>query len=195
MGEIHGRRYHSKTGGLSVAVTLKQTEDLPTSYPTVTGLSTEADALDKDALWQRLEAYCAYRWTPRTVVWVAEGCGDWKAPLAPAEVSLCERWNGQEYETVTPDASPYGGYVFHHHGPHRITATVGDGVTCPAAVLEAFRRFAEYSAEINAEDSAAAYRAVSEGSLSETVRRNVGWTARALINSGAADLLRPYRRA
>jgi hypothetical protein len=178
-----------------MAVTLQQTESLPASYPTVTGLSSEADALDKDALWQRLEGFCAYRWTVRTVVWVVEGCGDWKPPLAPAEVSLCERWNGQDYETVTPDSSPYGGYVFHHHGPHRITATVGDDVTCPAAVLEAFKRFAEYSAEINGADCTTAYQAASVGGVSITTRRDTGWAGNALINSGAADLLRPYRRA
>ena len=178
-----------------MAVTLKQTEELPASYPTVTGLSSKAEALDKDALWQRLEAHCAYRWTSRGVVWVVEGCGDWKAPLAPAVLSLCERWNGQEYETITPDASPYGGYVFHGHGPHRITATVGDSVTCPAAVLEAFKRFAEYSAEINAADCTATYKAATVASVSTTTRREAGWAARALINSGAADLLRPYRRA
>ncbi len=182
-------------------MTLKQTEDLPASYPTVTGLSDAADALDKDALWQRIEGHCAHRWTPRQVVWIAEGCGEWKAPLTPAVVASVDVWNGETYETVTADSSPYGGIVFDHTGPHRITATVGDGVTCPAGVLEAFRRLAEYSAEITDNGLFGGHTSHTRhsinvgGDIVAGFSRSENWAANALINSGAADLLRPYRRA
>ena len=184
-----------------MALTLQQVEAVPASYPAVTGLSDAAAALNADALWQRIEAHCAHRWTARGVLWVAEGCGDWKAPLAPAVVSLVERWNGTAFESVTPDASPWGGHVFHHDGPHRITASVGDGVTLPAQVAEAFRRLAEYSAEIATDGmigghtSHQSHSANIGGDISEEFSRSPTWAARALQLSGAAGLLRPYRRA
>ena len=61
-----------------MAVTLKEVEAIPASYPSApAGLSMAALMLDQAALWQRIEAYCRMRWTVREVVWTVEGEGAW----------------------------------------------------------------------------------------------------------------------
>jgi hypothetical protein len=57
-----------------MAVTIKQTEAIPASYP------GDGDP----AIWQRLESYIAHRFTSRAVVWIVEGCGEWTAAGGPA---------------------------------------------------------------------------------------------------------------
>jgi hypothetical protein len=76
---------------------------------------------------------------------------------------------------------------------HRLC--VGGG-TVPAAVNEAYRRLAEYLASTDdAPAGASDYSAgLGSGAITESFSRAPTWVARALINSGAADLLRPYRR-
>lgn len=64
----------------------------------------------------------------------------------------------------------------------------------PEDVLEAFRRLAEYSTDKDAHPSLTS-RSVEIGSLRESFERSPAWLARAMQYSGAADLLRPYRRA
>lgn len=175
-----------------MAVTIKQTEAIPASYPTVSGLSTEAQALDAAALWQRIEAFTAWRWTAREVVWLVEGDGDWCPPLAPVEVTAEEVWDGEAWVPATVYASPYGGYRLTTCGPFRFTATVGGG-DVPAAVSEAFRRLAEYLVASIAPAGATSY-SLNLGQVSESIEISASHTAKALHNSGAADLLRPYRR-
>ncbi|KEP68027.1 hypothetical protein DL1_16615 [Thioclava dalianensis] len=176
-----------------MAVTLRQTEEIPASYPTVSGLSDAAQVLDAAALWQRIEAYCAHRWTARGVVWIVEGAGDWQPPLTPATLDTVEEWQAGEWVAFTPGASPFGGYDLRGCGPYRITATVGGG-DLPAAVSEAFRRLAEYLATAPAPTGASA-QTVTVGQLSEAVTLTPSHIARAMQFSGAADLLRAYRRA
>ncbi|MGJ8628106.1 MAG: hypothetical protein ACSHXB_14195 [Sulfitobacter sp.] len=174
--------------------TIKQTEAIPASYPSVTPWWDESDNLsedrptDPDQIWQRIEAYTAHRFTPRAVVWIVEGEGDWEAPLTPATVSVVEYWDAGAWVTSTVVASPYGGLCLPDDGPWRITASGGGG-GLPAAVSEAFKRLHEYTRGINFEfrGEAAIY-----GGETERVR---DWTGRAIQLSGAADLLRPYRRA
>lgn len=151
------------------------------------------------AVWQRIESYCAHRWTPREVIWLVQGDGDWRPPLAPAVITKVESWEG-EWLAVTPDASPFG-HIPLRGDSHRVTATVGADNPPPPAVLEAARRLALYVAENEAEGSffdmprsATSFDANLDG-LSKSFGRPEGWLARALQNSGAADLLRPYRRA
>ncbi|MCU0909871.1 MAG: hypothetical protein MUE98_00565 [Rhodobacteraceae bacterium] len=178
---------------------LKETEAVPAAWPDApAGLSAAAAALDAVPLWQRIEAWCRFRWTPREVVWIVEGMGEWTPPLAPATVTLAEGWTGAVWGAVTLLPGPCGLFL-PTDDPCRITATVGGG-DVPPAVLEAFRRLAEYSAEIGkygqwrgpAGATSSDFN-LSEG-LSHSVDRPATWAARALINSGAADLLRPYRR-
>jgi len=174
---------------------MKQDEGVPATYPDApAGLSAKAAALDGAAIWQRIEAYTARRWTPRAVIWIVEGCGSWQPPLGPVVEVAAEIWDGATWQAETPDPDPCGGLRFTRDGPHRVTATIGAGPV-PAAVSEAFRRLAEYAAD---EPKKAGYtrRSINlGGDLQEDVEMPANWAARAIINSGAGDLLRPYRRA
>lgn len=174
--------------------TIRQTESVPATYPDTSGLtlSTAAAALDLDLIWQRLESYIAQRWTSRNIEWIAEGCGDWHPPLSPATIATVEEWRDDAWETVTLSPSPLGGYVL-EGGTYRFSGTVGSG-DAPSAVLEAFRRLAEYSAG-KAGKQGATSESVTAGSVSISTRRSASWIAEAIANSGAGDLLRPYRRA
>jgi hypothetical protein len=178
-----------------MATTIKQTESEPEDYPDAPdGLSTAAAALDAAMIWQRIEAYTAQRWTERAVTWIVEGCGEWVPPLSPAVITAVEVWSGANvWETATLTASPLGGYYLRASGPYRFTATVGDA-DVPAAVNEAFKRLAEYMAGKRGKAGASS-ESISAGSISLTHRRSASWMAEAMQNSGAGDLLRPYRRA
>ena len=87
-----------------------QTETPPDAYPAVPeNLSEAAAALDSDAIWQRIEAYCAHRWTAREVVWklYADGETEWLPPLAPAVLSEAHRWT-DTWEPLTLTDGPLG---------------------------------------------------------------------------------------
>jgi hypothetical protein len=173
---------------------VKQSEAIPASYPArPSGLSTAADALDPDTLWARIESYIAHRFTTREVVWILDGCGDWTVPLTPATITASERWNGEAWETYTLPAGPYG-YALTMEGQYRITADVGGG-DVPAAILEAYSRLAEYLADGTDRAGVSEYSVNMGGTIMESYKRNSSWVARSIELSGAADLLRPYRRA
>lgn len=182
-----------------MAETIKQIEAAPAAYPSPPdGLSEAAQALDADAIWQRLESYIAYRWAEREVTWIVEGCGEWHPPLAPATITKAEIWENGAWVEVEPalSPSPYGGYFLPGEGPYRITATVGDGeAEVPATVLEAFRRLAEYFAARKPEKGGVTFERIEAGSVSIARRMSPAAAAEAMANSGAGDLLRPYRRA
>ena len=181
-----------------MAVTLKQTEGPPAAYPAApAGLSAEATAI-LDAVWRRIEAYVAFRTAARDVSWVVEGEGEWCPPLTPATIANVEVWQADAWQAVTLSPSPLGGYVLPGEGPYRFTGTAGDDdADVPADLAEAFRRLAEYMAAAADLEHAGA-RTVSEtvpDVYTGTIERSPAWMAQALINSGAADLLRHYRRA
>ena len=176
-----------------LATTVSQREADPTAWPGAPGgMSDAAVGLDWDMIWQRLEGWVAYRWTPRDVTWIVEGPGHWTAPLAPATVSAGYRWTGEAWATFTLPAGPFGHDL--PAGIYKIEASVGGG-DVPDAVNEAFRRLAEYMADAIATPAGARSYAAETGQLSERVTRDPAWMAKALHQSGAADLLRPYRRA
>jgi hypothetical protein len=179
-----------------VATTIKQVESEPESYPPApSGLSAAAAALDAAMIWQRIEHFIAYRYSARAVVWIAEGGGAWFPPLAPATIATIERWEaGAWVEDASLCASPMGGYVL-QAATYRFAGTVGpETPAAPAAVVEAFRRLAEYMAAKPGK-AGAAFESVNAGSVSTSVRRDPAWLAMAMQNSGAGDLLRTYRRA
>lgn len=178
-----------------MAATLKQTEAIPVAFPaTPSGLSAAAQALSAAAIWARIEAYVTTRWSSRAVVWTVEGPGEWVPILTPATIATVEKWTGTAWETFAPDPSPLGGYQL-ACATHRFTGTVGAGPV-PEAANEAFRRLAEYLA--STDDAPAGVSdftwTLGGGAMSENFSRAPTWIARAIINSGAADLLRPYRR-
>jgi hypothetical protein len=175
--------------------TLKQVEDAPFVWPAApAGLSAKAAALDPVPIWRRLESFCAWRWGVRDVAWTVEGPGLWTPPLAPAQLNNPQVWTGDGWANTVLPPSPLGGYELASEGPYRITATVG-AATVPADVQEAFRRLAEYTAAESLLPAGVRSYSATSGQLSEAATGDPAWLAKALHNSGAADLLRPYRRA
>lgn len=181
---------------------LKQQEVPPAAYPAVPdGLSVRALALDANALWQRIEAYTAHRFSEREVVWVIEASegADWCPSLTPIASHVAEKWEGGAWVAVTMPNGPLGLCV-PSDGQFRVTAQVGVGPV-PKAVSEAFRRLAEYSVEISTDGMVGGHAAHQShdvniaGEMQESFARSQTWAAKALQLSGAADLLRPYRRA
>ncbi|QFT46790.1 hypothetical protein FIU97_09420 [Roseivivax sp. THAF40] len=175
---------------------LGKSEAVPSNYPnTPTGLSTGAQALEPSMIWARIEAWISWRWTERELVWVIQGPGDWKPDLAPATVSTVQAWDADSgwAETTGLKASALGGYVLPGVGSYRFTATVGGG-NVPEDVKEAYRRLAEWMAEPEPKPGASHFT-TTVGPIEQTATRRANWKARALHDSGAADLLRRYRRA
>ena len=173
---------------------LKRDEAMPASYPALPGgLSLEAMMLDSEALWARIEAYTAHRFTTREVVWTVEGPGAFTPDLVPATITAQEVWDGVSWITASLSAYPLDGVLLNGEGPYRITADVGGG-DLPAPVVEAYRRLAEYLAEDGNPAGASSY-SYKLGDVEETTQRSPAHVARALQHSGAADLLRRYRRA
>lgn len=162
----------------------RQIEGAPETYPAVEGVTGDALAV----AWQRVEHYIAYRFAPRDVTWyvLGDGC-EWHPPLAPV-VSLTISSGGET--PYAPEAGETGGWVL-PDGIVTVTATVGAG-PAPEAVTEAVKRLAGYQA--SASPLPNGVTRISSGSLDIAVRADMVHPAQALINSGAADLLRAYRR-
>ncbi len=175
---------------------LAQSEAIPAAYPDVpTGLTAPAAALDPAAIWARIEAYTAHRFTPRAVAWTIQGNAgvEWTPPLVPLGSHSAERWWDAQWTAVDLLPGPLG-LCLPSNGTYRITGQVGAGPV-PAPVSEAFRRLAEYLADTDDRAGASSYSVGMGGEIQEEYARNPAWVARAMQNSGAADLLRPYRRA
>lgn len=172
-------------------------EGTPDDYPAPpAGLSEAAAVFNAAVVWQRLEAWVSVRYTERDVEWIVEGCGEWAPPLTPTTIATTERWNGDAWETVELPPSPLG-YRLDGVGPYRFTGVAGDDdADVPAVVTEAFRRLVEYMAGADNEDrpGARVHSTAVPDVFSETVERSPAWMALALANSGAADLLRTFRR-
>jgi hypothetical protein len=183
-----------------MATTLRQRESLPAEYPAVFGLSAAAAALNAAMLWQRIEAYTAFRFTPRDVQWLVEGPGLWLPPLAPVVIEKAERFAGRtDWQDVTTEleGSAGGGFWLPGDGPYRFSGLVGGDdyyvETVPPLVLEAYRRLAEYIAAANR--TPAGIRSIAHGAMSISFGLSGSSLAAAMQNSGAADSLRGYRRA
>lgn len=140
-------------------------------------------------IWWRIEAWTNHRWTPREVVWIVEGPGRWQPRLEPATITITETWLDGAWVTAVFDNLPTGGLEL-SSGDHRITATVGGG-TVPAMVIEAARRLQSY---LEGAENAALHRRFQMGSGLEVEHHTVTAMAKAMQYSGAADLLRQWRR-
>lgn len=149
------------------------------------------------AAWSRVESFVAFRWGERNVVWVVEGPGEWVPPLRPATIESIDVWSsaGAWEEAVGLSASPLGGYWLPATGPYRFSGTVGDPGVPPGDVQLAVKRLAIYLAELPTGDPGVISESIQVGNLRMESRRDPAAVARALQMSGAADLLRPYRRA
>jgi hypothetical protein len=179
---------------------IQQVEAAPAKFNGRPPRQTVGDALDRfgKVAWQRIEPWIAWRFSPRTVTWIVQGPGDWRPPLTPAVIDTVEVWNGDAWEATTLSPSALGGYALPGCGPYRFTATVGTPATTapPDIVQDAVKRLAEYlAAEPSVHPGATSERESDEGLGETAIERSPSWVARAMQNSGAADLLRNYRRA
>jgi hypothetical protein len=127
------------------------------------------------------------------VQFFVEGPGEWDSPLSPATFTQAEVWRENAWHELMLPAAPLGGYLLAECGPYRFTGMLGAG-SVPAGVAMAVKRLAEYQGAKMGKPGAST-ESISAGSISLSHRRSSAWLAQALINSGAADLLRPYRRA
>ncbi len=169
--------------------TISQTEAAPSAWPAVAGVTGDALAV----AWARIEHYTARRFVARAVVWrVDSDGGDWCPPLSPVVTLTAKLWTGAAWEAVTLIPVPDGWTL--PAGRYQIEATVGAGPV-PAAVAAAVQRLAAYMAAETALPAGARSYSANVGQLSETITADPAAAALALQNSGAADLLRPYRRA
>jgi len=175
-----------------MAVTIKATEGAPAEYPEVT-VSTDAEPF-LSAAWQRIEAYTAFRTTGRDVEWIAEGCGEWVPPLRPATIATTEKWTGSAWEAIGVSPSPLG-YCL-PGGTFRLIGTAGDDdADVPLLITEAVRRLATYMAADPGTPGARSETRTTDEVGSDSLERSPTWIAQALQLSGAADLLRNFRRA
>lgn len=196
-----------------MAELMREIEGLPEHWPDI----PEADLIpitdphgslvksDLSWVWQRIEAYCRERWTPREVVWLVQGCGQWEPPLAPVRLMQVESWSG-EWLASAAKASPWG-HIGLSGDAHRITALVGENNPVPPVVMKAAGRLANYLAQqIDGSDpdlwatkmrwivTPDVQEQVQPARTEESYERAADYIAKALQYSGAADLLRPYRR-
>lgn len=167
-------------------LTLRQIEGVPASYPAVEGVTGD----DLAVAWQRVEHYIKLRYSAREVVWIVQGdTGSvWYPPLGPVTAIEGEIMDGAVVFTPTPCGIGW-------RLPNclvKLTATVGDS-TVPPVVKAAVKRLAAYyAAEVSAPGGARSY-SLSVGDMSESVTLSPERMAKALQESGAADLLRAYR--
>ncbi len=179
---------------------IQQVEATPAAYNAKPAKESNGDAVDLfgDIAWQRIEAWIAWRFSPRNVTWIVEGCGEFVPPLTPVSMTTTEWWNGSAWETATLDPSPLGGYVLPGEGPYRFSGTVGTAAdqAPPEIVQDAVRRLAEYlAAKPDDDPGVTTMRDDIPGVRTIERQRAASWAARAIHNSGAGDLLRAYRRA
>jgi len=172
---------------------IKETEAIPATYKSITPRWVVEQADDDedpgtDQIWQRIESYIRTRYTTREIVWIIEGAEDeaWDTPLSPVNSYTAEKWESGAWVSVTLPDGPLG-YCLPSDGIFRVTAQVGAG-SVPAAVQEAWKRLHEYSRGIadSFKNEAAMF--------GEEYGVKSNWAARGIQLSGAADLLRPYRR-
>ena len=178
-----------------IAETLTAHEAEPEAWPAVSGLSDKAAALDPGPIWRRLEAWSEARFAVRIVTYEVEGPGTWAIPMVPATLVDAERYaSGWQPVDLVPHPERPGWRL--GDGLYRITAEVG--AAPPPVAVEAFRRLAEYLADDRfpvgvtiAQESIGG----PAGNASQHMHRPAAWVARAIHYSGAADVLRPIRRA
>lgn len=150
------------------------------------------------AIWLRLESYISRRWTARQASWIVKGPGEFRAHLSPLSGVTVDLWDDITFtwSSVICEPSPLSGFYLPRCATYRITGTLGGG-TVPAAVIEAYKRLAAYSAELEASNMPPGVTShsveIGDG-LDENFERPSNWIARAMINSGAGDLLRAFRR-
>ncbi|MDO5613628.1 MAG: hypothetical protein Q4G14_10370 [Paracoccus sp. (in: a-proteobacteria)] len=172
--------------------TLTQFESQPEGnndpWPALEGLFQH----ESEVAWQRVEHYTAWRFVPRNVCWLLDSQGgEWHPPLRPYRDLTARRWTGDGYETVQLARAPGGWRI--PAGRYEISAVVGDGIA-PAIVCRAVQRLAEYLRDAGQQPAGVRSYSINAGQLSESLTLHPNAEARAMQASGAADLLRGFRR-
>ncbi len=166
--------------------------------PHVNGTSQYSKSL-RNAAWERIESYIAYRWGERPVEFVVEGPGEWLPPLVPFTTQSISRWVGGEWVPVDPLPTALGGWCLIENLHFRFTGFAGSDEEIPFAVQEAFRRLCRYldhdSKHTDPFVGGASEHSFDLGNVSMSTKQSPNARAKALQYSGAADLLRPYRKA
>ena len=166
---------------------LQQIEGLPESYPEVGGGIVSADAA---VAWQRVERYIKVRFMPREIVWMVQGDTEqvWFPPVGPVTAIAGEFADGAMPFTLMPCGTGY-------RLPNalvKLTATVGAG-PIPLSVTNAVSRLAHYcAADVPVPGGVRSY-SLNVGDMSESMTLAPDRLAKAMQDSGAADLLRSYR--
>lgn len=165
---------------------LQQTESLPAAYPAVEGFTGDALAV----AWMRVEQYTKVRFTEREVTWIVQGDTDsvWYPPIGPVVSITGVIMDSGLAFTLTPCGPGY----YLPNGVVKLTATVGAGPVPPIVTMAVRRLASYYAAEVSAPAGVKSY-SLSVGDMSESMSTTPDRLARALQDSGAADLLRGYR--
>ena len=175
---------------------LSETEGQPATWPGLDMIEPpylSGDDFDRfiteEIVWRRIEAWITRRWATRSVVYIAEGPGWWQPRLEPFTLTTTERWQANAWTACTLDATPLGGLELPGCGPYRITGTAGDDGAVPTDAHEAANRLHMYVRGIgrSAWNETATYQHADSQAVAS-------WAGKAIHLSGAADLLRPYRR-
>lgn len=161
------------------------------TYPTTpVGMTARAAEIPPAVIWGRIYEYIAYRWGKTTISWRVQGCGEFVPRVTPCVVDDIFYWTSTGWNMVTLPDGPMG-IDMPADNIWKIDATAGgDVLAVPAKVARAYILLAEYMA--SAKSIPAGVASVTSGALGIRFQRDAA--ARALQNSGAADLLRSYRK-
>lgn len=175
-----------------MATTIDIQESPPAAFPAIPGL---VETIEPGVVWERLDSWINARWGERDCAFIVEGPSDWRAPLYPFAVATIEIWEAGEWVSAVIPPSPLGGYCLEGVGPFRFAGVLGSVDAPPAIVLEAARRLGAYLAAVASHGFKNAI--LTKEASDEVDAFEYGApvnAARALQYSGAADLLRRFRR-
>ena len=136
-------------------------------------------------IWSIMENYVATRWSTAEIEFVVYSpCRhDWQPPYYP--------WTVQSVDGDPAEVDEFGAVTL-EPGRHRVVCQIG-GQPVTADVEEAYRRLAAYMADPDTRKGYSRYSVNIGGDLSESWSR--ARNSSAIGNSGAAELLRKYRKA
>jgi hypothetical protein len=177
-------------------------EAAPADYPVlytydVDGNLAEEPLIIDRGIWDRLEQYTAFRWRERQAVWTVQGVGEWQPHITPLQNITVDLWDEDSltWGATSLDATPIGGLKVPDDQVYRIKATVGDNAAAiPDVFVAAYERLAEYHAADTSPAGVATHSLRLGDGYEESVNRNPNYVGRAMQYSGAADLIRQYRR-
>ncbi|MDQ2067081.1 hypothetical protein Q9295_11895 [Xinfangfangia sp. CPCC 101601] len=150
----------------------------PAAPPDVTGSIPEV-------IWSILENYVATRWSTAEVEFVVHSpCRNgWRPPYYP--------WVVQSVDGDPAEVNEFGEVTL-EPGRHKVVCQIG-GQVVTAGVQEAYRRLSAYYSDPDNQKGYSRYSVNLGGEISESWSR--GRNTSAVGNSGAAELLRKYRKA